>query len=228
MKLFNEIASGLREAKILAEESKGITTPPPTLLFRRKAIRQYPDNKKVALYYNDKADKYISIPFEGNFSDDDKNVPVTEENHNINIHVDNQHKENKTLQAPSRKAALKNALDYAKKKYPNAKSHHVEINESVKPKNKDKKEEKPDHIMLMHKAAANKMGSTRINFKDGSAMNINAATATAILNVHGSLKKEENKLKMAKDLSHSKGKFLNLANFCHGVHSAQKETGKKK
>jgi len=37
--------------------------PPTILLFRRKAFRQYPDQTKVALYYNEKLDRYLSIPY---------------------------------------------------------------------------------------------------------------------------------------------------------------------
>jgi hypothetical protein len=36
---------------------------PPTLLFRRTAIRTFPDNHIVALYYSSQLDKYVSIPF---------------------------------------------------------------------------------------------------------------------------------------------------------------------
>jgi len=37
--------------------------PPPVLMLKRKSIRLYPDNTRVALYYNDKLDKYFSIPY---------------------------------------------------------------------------------------------------------------------------------------------------------------------
>ena len=36
---------------------------PLVLLLKRKAIRVYPDNQKVALYYSQALDKYVSIPF---------------------------------------------------------------------------------------------------------------------------------------------------------------------
>ena len=36
---------------------------PVVLVLRRKAIRVYPDNQKVAMYYSQALDKYISIPF---------------------------------------------------------------------------------------------------------------------------------------------------------------------
>lgn len=36
---------------------------PVVLILKRKAIRVYPDNQKVAMYYSQALDKYISIPF---------------------------------------------------------------------------------------------------------------------------------------------------------------------
>lgn len=39
-------------------------TPPAVLIMRRKAVRNYPGNKSVALYYIDKLDKYVTIPYD--------------------------------------------------------------------------------------------------------------------------------------------------------------------
>ncbi|MFM1969669.1 MAG: hypothetical protein RL152_1046 [Bacteroidota bacterium] len=36
---------------------------PVVLVLKRKAIRVYPDNQKVALYYSQALDKYVSVPF---------------------------------------------------------------------------------------------------------------------------------------------------------------------
>ncbi len=36
---------------------------PTVLILKRKAIRVYPDNQKVALYYSQALDKYVTIPF---------------------------------------------------------------------------------------------------------------------------------------------------------------------
>lgn len=40
--------------------------PPVVLLLSRKAIRVFPDGKRVALYYAGKINKYVSIPFDDN------------------------------------------------------------------------------------------------------------------------------------------------------------------
>lgn len=50
------------EEELQEESLKGI--PPFTLILKRKAIRQYPNNTMVALYWNDKIKKYFSIPYE--------------------------------------------------------------------------------------------------------------------------------------------------------------------
>lgn len=37
--------------------------PPNVLIMRRKSVRQFPNNQRVALYYVDKIDKYITVPY---------------------------------------------------------------------------------------------------------------------------------------------------------------------
>lgn len=50
--------------KMVREDINEDTSNPPfVLLLKRKAIRLYPDGAKVALYYNDKIDKYFSLPY---------------------------------------------------------------------------------------------------------------------------------------------------------------------
>lgn len=44
-------------------------TPPFVLLLKRQAIRIYPNNTKIALYYNERLGKYFSIPFVGDKAD---------------------------------------------------------------------------------------------------------------------------------------------------------------
>lgn len=39
--------------------------PPAVLIMRRKSIRQFADGKRVALYYVDKLNKYVTVPYEG-------------------------------------------------------------------------------------------------------------------------------------------------------------------
>jgi len=37
--------------------------PPNVLIMRRKSVRQFPNNQRVALYYVDKIDKYVTVPY---------------------------------------------------------------------------------------------------------------------------------------------------------------------
>jgi len=37
--------------------------PPAVLVMRRKSIRQFPNNQRVAMYYVDKINKYVTVPY---------------------------------------------------------------------------------------------------------------------------------------------------------------------
>lgn len=45
------------------KESIAQGEPPFVLVLKRKAFRMYPNNLRVALYYNDRLDKYFSVPY---------------------------------------------------------------------------------------------------------------------------------------------------------------------
>ena len=57
MKSFKQFQSDLVESR-----DKSLD-PPAILVMRRKSIRQYPNKQRVALYYVDKIDKYITVPY---------------------------------------------------------------------------------------------------------------------------------------------------------------------
>jgi hypothetical protein len=38
--------------------------PPAVLLMKRKSVRQFPNGQRVALYYVDKINKYVTVPYE--------------------------------------------------------------------------------------------------------------------------------------------------------------------
>ena len=61
--IFQKTRQVVREEKeeIVCEEVKG--QPPFVLVLKRKAFRLYPDGMRIALYYNDKLDKYFSVPY---------------------------------------------------------------------------------------------------------------------------------------------------------------------
>lgn len=47
--------------EVIEENFKG--EPPTILLLKRKAIRFYPNGTKIALYFNDRMNKYFSVPY---------------------------------------------------------------------------------------------------------------------------------------------------------------------
>lgn len=64
MKTVKELISeGKKAASFSVPPTERKVKAPPTILFRRTAIRQFPDNHIVALYYSEQLDKYVSIPF---------------------------------------------------------------------------------------------------------------------------------------------------------------------
>jgi len=65
----------LPEDKLLHSNPSSMP-PPAQLTIQRKAIRVFPGNKAVALYYSPKLKKYISIPYDSQEGD---NLPITEE-----------------------------------------------------------------------------------------------------------------------------------------------------
>ena len=47
----------------ISEANYNPLAPPPVLIMRRKSIRMFPDGKMVALYYVDKINKYVTVPY---------------------------------------------------------------------------------------------------------------------------------------------------------------------
>jgi hypothetical protein len=54
----------LKELRSLNKEDHGSAMDPPAvLIMKRKSIRQFPGNQRVALYYVDKVNKYVTVPY---------------------------------------------------------------------------------------------------------------------------------------------------------------------
>lgn len=60
--LYSKVKQAVREGTL--DEATTIKDPPALLIMRRKAIRMFPDGKRVVMYYIDKLSKYISIPYD--------------------------------------------------------------------------------------------------------------------------------------------------------------------
>lgn len=70
----------------LTEQPINIKTDPPfVLVLKRKALRLYPNGIRIALYHNDKLDKYFSVPYstekniEGPIQAEETQIPLEEE-----------------------------------------------------------------------------------------------------------------------------------------------------
>ena len=55
----------LKEFRIIqeSEDRKLSMDPPAVLIMKRKSIRQFSNNQRVAMYYVDKIDKYVTVPY---------------------------------------------------------------------------------------------------------------------------------------------------------------------
>lgn len=89
----------------------------------------------------------------------------------------------------------------AKDVLPGVQAEEVELSE-------ENIDENIEHI----KDIVDKHQSKKLKFQDGTSMNVDATTAKAIHLVHGALN-DQNKAKVARMLSHSKGQFMKVADF---------------
>jgi len=60
---FSEAEKHNIDRSLIAEDLYFKTDPPNIIVLKRKAIRVFSDGRKIALYYADKIDQYISIPY---------------------------------------------------------------------------------------------------------------------------------------------------------------------
>lgn len=61
--LFQKTKQAVREEYEELDEAINTSDPPFVLILKRKAIRLYPSGEKVALYYNNRINKYFSVPY---------------------------------------------------------------------------------------------------------------------------------------------------------------------
>ena len=62
-KFFTEIEKCNIDCSTIVENISFKSDPPNMIMLKRKAIRIFPDGRKVALYYAEKIKKYVSIPY---------------------------------------------------------------------------------------------------------------------------------------------------------------------
>ena len=81
-----KVGDAVKEEVEIEESTLDLPADPPfVLVLKRKAIRLYPNKTKIALYYNQKLDKYFSIPYGAGIESpvQSESVMVNEEVHGI-------------------------------------------------------------------------------------------------------------------------------------------------
>ena len=58
-----EAVDSVNEIFYESEDKHNPMDPPAVLIMRRKSVRQFPNGQRVALYYVDKIDKYVTVPY---------------------------------------------------------------------------------------------------------------------------------------------------------------------
>jgi hypothetical protein len=69
--IFTQTRKAVREEVEEITEAPNVDTPAPpfVLVLRRKAIRMYPEGTRVALYYNERLNRYFSVPYSSQYLD---------------------------------------------------------------------------------------------------------------------------------------------------------------
>ena len=188
------------EIEQLDEANPG-PTPPYVLLLKRKAIRLYPDNTKIALYYNKQINKFFSVPYD---TPVDSTIQA-EEVEQIDEIGDPAEMYRKATQAAKAKLQTMKALDrtkeYEKKRLEAAKlktqKEEVEITEAV--------------MDQLHKIVNDKQAQS-VKFASGHTRKIDHFTASALTQVHKALN-DENKKKFADLVHKSPEHFMKASDF---------------
>ena len=55
--------SKVTQPNVCESVSNGQMDPPAVIIMKRKSIRQFPGNQRVALYYADKINQYVTVPY---------------------------------------------------------------------------------------------------------------------------------------------------------------------
>jgi hypothetical protein len=127
--------------------------PPFVLVLKRKAYRLYPNNLRVALYYNDKLDKYFSVPYISDGKDKTGNVVQAESRKTVIETLDEIIIENKSKSVKFSTGETKVVDRYMAEAIIDV---FVELNEDNRSKMADMLEESPEQFMKVATFAYNK------------------------------------------------------------------------
>lgn len=201
--------------------------PPNIVMLRRKAIRVFPGGKKVALYYADKIDKYVTVPYDDyNYKTGGKTKPsgdilqVNEEEFKKLEESSNQELITEAVKKAAKKKVKKVTI---KKKVKKEEKYGVEKEPNLHQKGKMILEKDSEHPLDTMKKIVGGAQALPVKFKDGTSMKVDTLTASAVLNVHKALN-DINKAKLHKLMHKDKNNFMRVAAFAHG-HMVAKPKG---
>jgi len=179
VKLGDEPVRGSEQSEIAANsdmkeevsvlDEKTLANPPFVLILKRKAVRYYPEGIVNVLYYNERLNRYFSVPYSAGTPMDH---PVTAE----------ETEAGKTLDTPG--------TNYTKKKFADGDEEAKKINDKATAVT-----EAVDAIGQLQKIRDSGQHGT-VNHKDNTASKVDVQTAHAILKIHNSLN-DVNKKKFA-------------------------------
>lgn len=161
---------------------------PVLVILRRKAIRLFPDGKKVGLYYSDKMKRYLSIPSTG-----DAIAEEIVELEDVAEPLDE-----------AIKGKSKNKGTVGAGKPTNGKGFTPD------PEGKN-----TSGVMSQLKGIVSNKQSAPVRFLNGSKLTVDMLTAHAILSTYNRLSEPVNQVKFDKWLNKDNPSFMKIVDFCH-------------
>jgi hypothetical protein len=199
----------LTEEPIVLQEDKD---PPMVLVIKRKAIRMYPDGTRIALYFNQRLNKYFSVPYKYGEGID---APIQAEEVE---QIDEIRRGGFTAGWRDEKYFGKgvptNRPMTDKEKVESQKTKDIQSYLNNLSKNRLKKEdvELEEAVMdTLHKIVKDKQAKS-VKFASGHSRKVDHFTASAITQVHSAVN-DENKKKLADMVHKSPAHFEKVASF---------------
>ena len=216
--IFQRTKQAVREeVEQFDEAAPDVTNMPPyVLILKRKAIRYYPNDTRVALYHNQKLDKYFSIPY-GTGVDGVIQAEEVESLDELNTDTVKRYKSMATLRAVGQASNIYDREVEGGKK-PDPKQHAAlaktkqGLARADARLNKEESEPVEEAVMdTLHKIVAGKSAQS-VKFASGHSRKVDHYTASAITQVHSAVN-DENKKKLADMVHKSPAHFEKVAKF---------------
>jgi hypothetical protein len=200
------------EEPIILQEDKD---PPLVLVIKRKAIRMYPDGTRIALYYNERLQKYFSVPYQyGPGMDAPIQSEEIEQIDELSSNLLDRYKERakKSSDSLASQGKYKQANDRTLNVMKATGKQIEKTTASIrKHLNKEDVEITEAVMDTLHKIVDNKSAQS-VKFASGHTRKVDHFTASAITQVHKALN-DENKKKFADMVHKSPEHFMKASDF---------------